>query len=72
MYHAEDGFLAATAEWMSLHVDMTTRRVAPWPDKILENINRVALSQGKWAYPSDAGRVMRVGKPLFVAPGNDA
>lgn len=64
MYHAQEGFLAATAEWMNLHVDLKTRRVAPWPDKILENINRVVLSQGKWAYPSDAGRVMRVRDPL--------
>ncbi len=64
MYHAQEGFLAATAEWMNLHVDLKTRRVAPWPDKILENINRVVLSQGKWAYPSDAGRVMRVREPL--------
>ena len=64
MYHAQEGFLAATAEWMNLHVDLKTRRVAPWPDKILENINRVVLSQEKWAYPSDAGRVMRVREPL--------
>lgn len=71
MYHAQDGFLAATAEWMSLHVNMKTRRVAPWPDKILENINRVALSQGNWSYPSDAGRVMRVAEPLFIALSDD-
>ena len=71
MYHAKDGFLAATAEWMSLHVDMKTRRVAPWPDKILDSIRRVASSQGNWAYPSDAGRVMRVGKPLFSAPSDN-
>ena len=71
MYHAKDGFLAATAEWMSLHVDMKTRRVAPWPDKILDNIGRVASSQGNWSYPSDAGRVMRVGKPLFSAPSDN-
>ena len=71
MYHAKDGYLAATAEWMSLHVDMKTRRVAPWPDKILDNIRRVASSQGNWAYPSDAGRVMRVGKPLFSAPSDN-
>ena len=64
MYHAKDGFLAATAEWMSLHVDMKTRRVAPWPDKILDNIRRVASSQGNCAYPSDAGRVMCVRDPL--------
>jgi len=72
MYHAKDGFLAATAEWMSLHVDMKTRQVAPWPEKILDNIHRVASSQGNWSYPSDAGRVMRVGKPLFSAPGDNA
>ena len=68
MYHAKDGFLAATAEWMSLHVDMKTRRVAPWPERILDNIRRVASSRGNWSYPSDAGRVMHVGKPLFSAP----
>jgi len=64
MYHAQEGFLAATAEWMNLHVDLKTRRVAPWPDQILEGISRVALSQGEWPYPSDAGRVMRVRDPL--------
>ncbi len=64
MYHAQEGFLAATAEWMNLHVDLKTRRVAPWPDRILEGISRVALSQGEWPYPSDAGRVMRVRDPL--------
>jgi acyl-CoA thioester hydrolase len=64
MYHAQEGFLAATAEWMNLHVDLKTRRVAPWPDQILEGISRIALSQGEWPYPSDAGRVMRVRDPL--------
>jgi len=64
MYHAQEGFLAATAEWMNLHVDLRTRRVAPWPDQILEGISRVALSQNEWPYPSDAGRVMRVRDPL--------
>ncbi len=64
MYHAQEGFLAATAEWMNLHVDLKTRRVAPWPDQILEGISRVVLSQGEWPYPSDAGRVMRVRDPL--------
>jgi acyl-CoA thioester hydrolase len=64
MYHAQEGFLAATAEWMNLHVDLKTRRVAPWPDQILEGISRVGLSQGELPYPSDAGRVMRVRDPL--------
>ena len=65
MYHAEEGFLAATAEWMNLHVDLSTRRVAPWPQAILAGIRDVANAQGDWPYPKDAGRIMRVGKPLY-------
>jgi acyl-CoA thioester hydrolase len=71
MYHAEDRFLAATAEWMNLHVDLSTRRVAPWPGHILAAIRGAAESQNDWPYPADAGRVMRVGKPLFTAGGNN-
>lgn len=69
MYHATDGFLAATAEWMSLHVDIATRRVSPWPEDILESIRRVAGAQGEMAYPGDAGRSMQIKTPLF-AVGN--
>jgi acyl-CoA thioester hydrolase len=67
MYHAKDGFLAATAEWMNLHVDMTTRRVALWPDNILDAIGQAAAAQGEWPYPNDAGRSMQINKPLFGA-----
>lgn len=70
MYHAEEGFLAATAEWMNLHVDLSTRRVAPWPAPILTGIREIAESQGEWPYPDDAGRIMRVGKPLYTAKEN--
>jgi len=65
MYHATGGFLAATAEWMNLHVDMNTRAVAPWPDDILRAIERVAHAQGEWPWPEDVGRIMRIQKPLF-------
>ena len=71
MYHAEEGFLAATAEWMSLHVDLSTRRVAPWPAAILEGIRTVAEAQKEWPLPHDAGRKMRIGKPLFAAKEAD-
>ena len=71
MYHADNGFLAATAEWMNLHVDLSTRRVAPWPGHILDRIRDVAHSQGDWPYPADVGRVMQVRKPLFVAKESD-
>ena len=71
MYHAEDGFLAATAEWMNLHVDLRTRRVAPWPQHILDNIGRVVAAQGEHKWPEDAGRRMRIAKPVFtLGPGD--
>lgn len=31
MFHAEEGFLAATNELMCMHVDLTTKRSAPLP-----------------------------------------
>ena len=65
LYHADELFLAATAEWMNLHVDLETRRVAPWPETILADISRVAAEQGGWPYPDEAGRRMRVRQPLF-------
>ena len=65
LYHAEQHFLAATAEWMNLHVDLTTRRVAPWPEQILGDIKKVAAEQGDWGYPTDAGRQMNIHKPIF-------
>jgi acyl-CoA thioester hydrolase len=71
MYHATQGYLAASAEWMNLHVDMNSRRVSPWPDRILEKIQRVAAAQGSWSYPDDAGRSMRIQNPIFSVPGPD-
>ncbi|MDH3612247.1 MAG: thioesterase family protein [Gammaproteobacteria bacterium] len=69
LYHAEGLFLAATAEWMNLHVDLVTRRVAPWPKAILEDIQKVANTQGDWPYPHEAGRQMRVPRPIFTVGG---
>lgn len=66
MYHATEGYLAATAEWMSLHVDIATRRVSPWPIDILQSIRRVASGQRELPYPEDAGRSMQISKPLFT------
>ena len=34
MYHAEEDYLAATSEQLALHVDMESRRTAPFPEEI--------------------------------------
>lgn len=67
LYHGEKHFLAATCEWMNLHVDLGTRRVAPWPASILEDIEKVAANQGQWPWPDDVGRTMSIPEPLFSA-----
>ena len=69
LYHAEELYVAATAEWMNLHMDLTTRRVAPWPANILDGIRRFAATQGDWPYPREAGRQIGVPKPIFSAAG---
>jgi len=66
MYHAEKHYLAATAEWMNLHVDLEVRRVAPWPPEILERIADFVAEQGAQSWPDEAGRKMNLEKPLFT------
>ena len=40
MYHCDEGYLAATSEQMALHVDMTSRRSAPFPESVQIKIER--------------------------------
>lgn len=66
LYHAEKGFLAATAEWMNLHIDLETRRVSPWPDALLERIGAVAREQAGQPTPAEVGKQMSIPKPLYT------
>jgi acyl-CoA thioester hydrolase len=66
LYHAEKKFLAATGEWMNLHVDLVKRRVTPWPQPILENLAKFAEEQPDKVYPVEAGQQMRVPKPIYA------
>lgn len=65
MYHADEGFLAATCEWMNLHFDTGIRRVAPWPDNIRAQIADFADNQGIHPWPAEAGKRMHVRQPIF-------
>ncbi len=69
MYHAEQGFLASTAEWLNLHVDLSVRRVAPWPDAIRQQIADFAERQPVTAWPEEAGRQMSVPRPIYSMAG---
>ena len=42
MYHAEQGYLAATEERMTVHVDMTKRKSAPLPQTISNTLEQIS------------------------------
>ncbi len=55
-----DGWLAATCEGMSLHVDMTGPKVAPYPQDIFENIQNLANRQSSLPKPEKVGRKIEI------------
>jgi acyl-CoA thioester hydrolase len=56
MRHAHEGWLAATSENMSLHVDMSQRRVAAFPDDVLAKLALMKAAHSRLAFPEQAGR----------------
>ena len=66
LYHAEKGFLAATAEWMNLHVSLESRRVSPWPGDILDNLGELAKRQAGQEKPAEAGKKMSIRDPIYA------
>jgi acyl-CoA thioester hydrolase len=65
MYHASEGFLAATCEWLNLHVDLEARRVTPWPEEVLARIIEVADGQRSLRRPADVGGRIGVAAPYW-------
>ena len=66
MYHADEGDLTATAEWMILHVSLETRRVTPWPDDVLGRIAGFAAAQVREVRPQEVGQRMSIRNPLYT------
>jgi len=66
LYHGEKGFLAATSEWMNLHVSLDSRRVSPWPADILDNLGELARQQAGQEKPAEAGKKMSIRNPLYA------
>jgi acyl-CoA thioester hydrolase len=54
--HATEGWLSATSENMSLHMDMTARKVAPFPPDILANVRALAEAHAGLERPPVIGR----------------
>ena len=54
--HAEEGWLSATSENMTLHVDMVRKRTAPFPDFILAQLARMKAAHAALPQPEGVGR----------------
>jgi acyl-CoA thioester hydrolase len=61
LVHAEEGWISATSENMTLHVDMTAKKVAPFPASVMQALARVKEAHARLPQPDGAGR--RVAMP---------
>lgn len=62
MYHADEGYLAATSELISLYMDMGIRRVSAMPEEILVKLEQVRDSHRTLSVPEQVGHVIGIKK----------
>lgn len=60
LYHKQAGYLAATSEQLGLHVDMQTRRSAPFPTLALERLQQLKVAHSKLPLPDQAGHTIAI------------
>ncbi|NIX76446.1 thioesterase family protein [Microvirga terricola] len=58
--HATEGWVAATSEGLSLHMDMRTRKVTPFPEDIMANLAVMKAAHSRLARPEVLGRVIGI------------
>jgi acyl-CoA thioester hydrolase len=56
MYHAEQGFLAATDEWLIMCVDLNQRKVIPFPEPLRAFLDATKRAHATVPLPPEAGR----------------
>lgn len=56
MLHAEEGWVSATCETMTVHVDMTAKKVAPFPPAVMAALARVKDAHATLPVPPAVGR----------------
>jgi acyl-CoA thioester hydrolase len=58
--HATEGWLSATSENISLHIDMSVRKVAPFPPDIAERLRAVVDAHARVPRPDAIGRSIAI------------
>ena len=62
MFHADEGYLAATNELMLMNIDYASRRSAPWPDWAMDRLDKLAAAHKGLPVPKQAGRLIGIKK----------
>jgi acyl-CoA thioester hydrolase len=63
LYHRGEGYLAATSEQIGMHVDMQTRRSAPFPDAVTKKLKLMKQAHAKLEVPRQVGHVIAIPHP---------
>jgi acyl-CoA thioester hydrolase len=58
--HALEGWVAASMEGLSLHVDMKTRKVSPFPSDIAANLAVMKAAHAHLSKPQALGRIIGI------------
>src|SRR2546430_16076344 len=56
LFHASEGWVSATSENMSLHIDMAAGKTAAFPDDVARGLARLKASHAHLPRPEAAGR----------------
>ena len=56
MFHAEAGHRVAAQELIALHIDLSVRRVAPFPEDVSARLQQVVRARGDRPLPNGVGR----------------
>jgi acyl-CoA thioester hydrolase len=70
MFHATEGFLAATYESLSVHVDIAARRTADMPAELFARLARVLEAHARLQRPWQVGHVISARGRRAQAGGN--
>lgn len=60
--HAREGWTAATCEILSLHVDIASKRVTPFPEPIRDNLEVMLAAHARLPKPAAVGRVIAIAR----------
>ena len=60
MYHRDKGYLASTSEQIGMHVDMQSRRSAPFPKDVLEKLEEMQQAHEAITLPPQVGHKISI------------